>query len=350
MSKRVRISNERVNSHGFRVLTSGMDVSQYSRNPVLLYMHERGQVIGYMKDVEVKDGEVTGEPVFDEATELSKRCKKQFEFGSLKMVSAGLEIYETSDDAALLAKEQKRPTVTRCKLYEVSLVDVGSNDDAIVLKMDGRTVNLAAGEACPLPLIATSYKLQATSDADSATSYELQATSDADPATSYELQATSDINPKQNEKQMELKEVAQLLGLQETATEAEVRDRIQLMKGEHERLESAEKQLSELNKARVESLVERGIGEKRIDASKREEFVALFTEIGAEKAEKLLCSMAQQVKPSQLIQSGQTAAGAPTADGWKSLHDVPCEQLMKLKQEQPEEYARLYKAEYGMEL
>ena len=56
MSKRVRISNESVNSYGFRVLTSGMEVAQYQRNPVLLYMHERGQVIGYMKDVQVKDG------------------------------------------------------------------------------------------------------------------------------------------------------------------------------------------------------------------------------------------------------------------------------------------------------
>ena len=45
----------------------------------------------------VEDGEVTGELVFDEATDLSKRCKKQFEFGSLRMVSAGIDILELSD-------------------------------------------------------------------------------------------------------------------------------------------------------------------------------------------------------------------------------------------------------------
>ncbi len=77
MGKRVRITNESLNSYGTRILTSGMDVEQYRRNPVLLYMHERGQVIGYMKDIAVEGGEVTGEPVFDCATELSRRCKKQ---------------------------------------------------------------------------------------------------------------------------------------------------------------------------------------------------------------------------------------------------------------------------------
>ena len=89
MGKRVRISNCSINSYGTRVLTSGMDVVQYQRNPVLLYMHERGQVIGCVKDLKVEGEEKTGELLFDEATELSKRCKKQWEFGSLKMVSVG---------------------------------------------------------------------------------------------------------------------------------------------------------------------------------------------------------------------------------------------------------------------
>ena len=75
-AKRIRITNDSLNSYGFRVLTSGMNVEQYNRNPVLLYMHERGQVIGLVKDIKLEDNEVTGELVFDEATELSKRCKK----------------------------------------------------------------------------------------------------------------------------------------------------------------------------------------------------------------------------------------------------------------------------------
>ena len=104
MSKRVRISNDSLNSYGTRVLTSGMDVAQYCRNPVLLYQHERGTVIGYVKDLKVEDNEVTGELMFDEASELSKRCKKQYEFGSLRMVSAGIDILEMSEEKELLVQ------------------------------------------------------------------------------------------------------------------------------------------------------------------------------------------------------------------------------------------------------
>lgn len=147
--KRVRITNDSLNSYGTRVLTAGMNVEQYQRNPVLLYMHERGNVIGYVKDLKVEDGEVTGELMFDEASELSVRCKKQYEFGSLKMVSAGLNILETSEDPELLVQGQTSPTVTKSKLFEVSLVDIGANDDAIVLRRTARRLLSARTASVP---------------------------------------------------------------------------------------------------------------------------------------------------------------------------------------------------------
>jgi len=153
MDRRVRISNDTLNSYGTRVLTAGMSVAQYQRNPVLLYMHERGNVIGYMKDVRVEDGEVTGEPVFDCASELSRRCKRQWEFGSLKMVSAGLDIVELSEEPGLLVEGQTSPTISKSKLFEVSIVDIGANDDAIRLRKDGRTITLGKGGESPLPLL-----------------------------------------------------------------------------------------------------------------------------------------------------------------------------------------------------
>ena len=183
--KRVRITNDSLNSYGTRVLTAGMNVEQYQRNPVLLYMHERGNVIGYVKDLKVEDGEVTGELMFDEASELSTRCKKQYEFGSLKMVSAGLDILETSEDPELLVQGQTSPTVTKSKLFEVSLVDIGANDDAIVLQKDGKKITLGKDSECPLPMLNNN-----------------------------------------NQKQMEQKQYALQLGLPETATDAEITAKI----------------------------------------------------------------------------------------------------------------------------
>ena len=149
---------------------------------------------------------------------------------------------------------------------------------------------------------------------------------------------------------MTLKDVALMVGLQETATEAEVRDRIQLMLDNKKRLDEANAELARLAKARTEALVDRGIAERRIDAAKREEMVTLFGKLGADEAEKLMAGMAQQVKPMDLIQPGTAATLGASPEGWKSLHDVPADQLLKLKAERPEEYARLYKAEYGLEL
>ena len=160
MSKRVRISNDSLNSYGTRVLTSGMNVEQYCRNPVLLYQHERGQVIGYVKDLQVENDEVTGELMFDCASELSKRCKKQYEFGSLRMVSVGIDILELSDDKQHLVQGQTSPTITKSKLFEVSLVDIGANDDAIVLQKDGKRITLGKDGECPLPLLNNNNNFQ----------------------------------------------------------------------------------------------------------------------------------------------------------------------------------------------
>lgn len=52
MGKRARLTDDSLNTHGGRVMTAGIELAQYERNPVLLYMHERGKVIGYIKDLE----------------------------------------------------------------------------------------------------------------------------------------------------------------------------------------------------------------------------------------------------------------------------------------------------------
>lgn len=304
MGKRVRISNDRLNSYGTRVLTSGMDTEQYERNPVLLYMHERGNVIGYVKDLEVKDGEVTGELMFDEATELSKRCKKQFEFGSLKMVSAGLDIIELSEDGEYLVEGQTSPTITKSKLFEVSVVDIGANDDAIVLKKDGKQITLGRDGECPLPLL-------------------------------------NNNNNHQKREEMENKTIALQLGLPETATEAEITAKLTSLK-------SAEAEKSKLEQARITGLVERAVGEKRLGESNKEEFINLGKKVGYEELEKVLKAMQPQAKLTAILNGGHAKEDEEVK--YTKLSEVPSTEILTLREQNPKEYARLYKAEYGMEL
>lgn len=309
MSKRVRISNDSLNSYGTRVLTAGMNVEQYCRNPVLLYMHERGNVIGYVKDIKVENNEVTGELVFDEATELSKRCKKQFEFGSLKMVSAGLDIIEMSEDSAHLVAGQTSPTITKSKLFEVSVVDIGANDDALVLKKDGKRITLGRDGECPLPELSN--------------------------------------NHQKTKSEMENKAIALQLGLPETATDAEIADRIGALKTAGEENAKLQKENDALTLANITSLVEKAIGEKRIGAENKQQFIDLGKKIGAEDLENVLSAMSPQVKLSAVLGPHGTAK-TETAT-YKKLSEVPGDKLLEIREQQPDEYKRLYKAEYGME-
>ena len=310
MGKRVRISNESLNCYGFRVLTAGVNVEQYKRNPVLLYMHERGNVVGYVKDPKVENDEVTGELMFDCASESSERCQKQFEFGSLRMVSAGFEIIETSEDPTMLVPGQTRPTITKSRLFEVSVADVGANDDAIVLEKDGKQITLSKDGVCGLPLI--------------------------------------NQNNNQHQEDMEQKIIALQLGLPETATEKEISEKLVQLNALQQENETLKAEKQKLSEARIVQLVDTAIVEKRLDAQHKEQFVKLGGQIGAEELEKTLQAMKPQVKLSAMLGHH---GGAPEPAGEKTytkLSEVPADELVKLRAENVEEYKKLYEAEYGM--
>ena len=297
MGKRVRISNDSINSYGTRVLTSGLDISQYEKNPVLLWMHRRGQVIGYMKDLKKENDELTGEPVFDEATELSRTLKKQWEEGSLKMVSIGADVLETSKAAADMAEGQTEATITRSKLYEVSLVDIGANDDAIVLRKDGTDIRLAKDE--------------------------------------------DTIN--KNEEDMITKELAVILGLGEDAQEQDILTAAKAMKEENDSAKATAAELSQMRKAEIVRLVGEAEKDGRIEEKDRDVFLSLGEKDGAEALQKVLAAMKPRVKLSSLIASGRTA-------DVKSLHDMSADEIRALRETDKAEYARLYREEYGIEL
>ena len=309
MGKRVRISNDSLNSYGTRVLTAGMDVQQYERNPVLLYMHERGNVIGYVKDLKVENNEVSGELVFDEASELSKRCKKQYEFGSLRMVSVGIDIVEMSEDPQYITAGQASPTITKSKLYEVSLVDVGANDDALVMRKDGEKITLGKDGCSSLPQLNK-------------------------PQT-------------QTTKQMDQKVLALQLGLPEGADDAAISAAIGQLKAAKAENEGLKKDKAQLELANITAVVDGAISEKRITEEMKTQYVELGKKAGVESLKSVFATMQPRLKLSAVLGHH---GGAPTGNQqFSKLGEVPADQIAQLKAENPNEYKRLYKAEYGME-
>lgn len=324
--KRVRISNESVNCYGTRILTSGIDLAQYQRNPVLLYMHERGKVVGLVKDLKVEGQDITGELVFDEATDLSRQLKKQWEFGSVKMVSANFQILEASDDKQLLVEGQQRPTVTKSKLIEVSAVDIGGNDDAIVLTHEGKTISLSAGQNAidgVLPLLDNVSK-----------------------------------TPLKN-KEMELKDLAIKLGLKETATEAEVNEKLaSLSLAANEvtnlknQLRTVMEQQQAVELAAVTRAVETAIDEKRLAAGMKDHFVELGKKLGLEQLNLTLSAIQPQGKITAILHrtdNGNIVADPQDYSKYEKLSAVPANVMMDLHDNHHDEFVRLYQAEYGFE-
>lgn len=311
MGKRARLTDDSLNSHGSRVLTSGVDTTQYERNPVLLYMHERGRVIGYMKEIEVKEGEITGEPVFDCATELSKQCKKQWEVGSLRMVSIGIDVLELSEEPQHLLAGQTSPTITKSRIFETSIVDIGANDNAIVMRHNGKQITLGRDSENPLPLLNINNQ------------------------------------PKTTEKEMELKTIAQKLGLPETADEPTVLAKIGDLNRTAAETEQLKKEKEALTLAQVTAAVETAIKENRVTADKKEHFINLGKSVGIETLKATLEAMAPAVKLSQTINPASGSTPRAGEKSYSKLSEVPEDELRKMRGENPAEYRRLFKAEYG---
>lgn len=129
------ISDESVNSYGYIVKTDGIDTTAFERNPVMLYMHERKTVVGRWENIRKEGNKLLADAVFDESTELGKTVKAQVENGFLRSASIGVDIIEDTVINGI-------KTVIKCSLFEVSIVDIPANQNALKLYRKGNRKRL----------------------------------------------------------------------------------------------------------------------------------------------------------------------------------------------------------------
>ena len=310
--KEAIISTERINSYGSRVLTAGIDLTQYEKNPIVLFMHRRGRKedmpIGIMTNLRVENGILYGTPKFDDDTEDERNISKKWDRGTLRMLSAGLDIIEWSEDPALLVAGQTRPTITKSKLIEVSVVDIGANDDALQVGLyhEGKLLTLAAGEEnSHLPLLALSTP--------------------KDPEK----------QPQNNNKKKNMEKILLKLGLAPGATEDEAVAAIGRLQEEK----------ATMSLARITDSVERAIKEKRINADKKEKYLNLGKQIGLDSLNALFADMPPAQKPLDLVKA---VGGSGTATDVKlTWATATADQLVDLRDNNREEYVRLYREHFG---
>ena len=270
MSKEAIISSSRLNCYGTRVLTEGGDLEQYRKNPTLLYMHRRGSrndmPIGIIENLRVEGDFIYGTPKFDTDTEEEKIIAAKWERGTLRMLSAGIEILEWSEDPQYLVQGQTRPTIVKWKLEEVSVVDIGANDDALQLAQlykDGKPLTLAMGEENEhLPLLNTN--------------------------TAVSMEDGEAEKIQTNKTTFQMNKILLKLGLPTNATEDAVVQQIEALMNENKQL-----RLAAINDA-----VAAAIAEHRITEAQKAHFVNLGEKVGIEELRNTLSCFQPVTKPT----------------------------------------------------
>ena len=145
--KRIIFSTETPNDQGGIIGNDVIDFNRYRANPVILYQHNWEEApIGLMADIQLIGGKWTGIPTFHRLTEKSREVADMYEAGAIKASSIGGEaIWENTGrkiknpntgEYELESKldENGNRTCKRFNLYEISIVTLPSNPDAVTLE------------------------------------------------------------------------------------------------------------------------------------------------------------------------------------------------------------------------
>lgn len=119
------------NSYGFRILNKGINLKRFKANPVMLDMHYNSTwaTIGRWENLRIEGTRLMADPVFDIEDADAKKVAGKVERGFLKGASMGVsfnrEFMKQTPDGNW--------ELTKCDLYEASIVAIPSNPDAIRL-------------------------------------------------------------------------------------------------------------------------------------------------------------------------------------------------------------------------
>jgi HK97 family phage prohead protease len=137
------------NSYGFKIPNAGISLERFNANPVMLDGHwnDTSNVIGKWTEVRVEGSELSGEPDFVPDDTKASEIMKKVEGGYIRGCSMGVTF--NRDDM----KQQPDGSwvLTKCELYEVSIVAIPSNSRALRLyaangvEMKEEEVKLAVG-------------------------------------------------------------------------------------------------------------------------------------------------------------------------------------------------------------
>ena len=278
------VSDESRNTHGFVILTNGIDFSDFAKNPIMYYMHERyGGVIGRWENIRIEGEQLLMDAVLDDSTALGKQVKAQVEKGFLRCASIGIEKPEYRDINGV-------QTCVKCHLREVSIVDIPANRNAVKLfNPQGCEVFTLADcvEKSADPLRRTIIAALGLSD------------------RSNDAEILSALEPRLNELKVPENEVSRAvrLGLIEDCD----KDEYMAMACADIKAFNTVIERKELRaKANFEAVFLQACRSGRVDASSREVFAEVVEHCGYALCERLLSALPKRINVADLISGEDT--------------------------------------------
>jgi hypothetical protein len=148
IDKEFCLTDNSVNVYGYRLLTEGLDLAQYKKNPIGFLMHEReGGVLVKWEDFRTEGDKLFGKPVINLSHPKGADIAGQVENGFINAASMGkIVVLEASDAKDLMLPTQTGPTVTKWFPREISFVDIPGNHNALannLFDINDNELNLA---------------------------------------------------------------------------------------------------------------------------------------------------------------------------------------------------------------
>lgn len=239
------LHDESLNTHGFRMLTSGADLTEFRKNPVMLLNYDDWVLpIGRWVNIRIEEGKILADADFDLEDRRGSEVARKVAGGYIRACSIGAWATESSNAPEVLLRGQTLPTVTKWQVREASICTIGANHNALAL------------------YDAYGGKINMESKTDIETVIQLID------------------NPNKRIETPMNKEMIKILTLSDTATEEEVVQAVKKLREEKQELQDMlrkiEAQEHEARLRKATELVDTAIRTGQLHASARESVLKLF--------------------------------------------------------------------------
>jgi HK97 family phage prohead protease len=310
------VNDHSKNCYGCRIATQGIDTDQFLKNPIMLYDHDsyKRLPIGTWKNLKKEAEKMFADPEFDSDDEFAVQVKNKVTKNIIKMASVSIEPVRWEEEA------DGTINIIESILHEISIVPFGGNKNAFKLcDNKGNRIEMKDAKEYLLKLNNSSSKPVMAGKNENSHELLCAAMNLSENTTSSEL-ITKVLNLSQRISSLESEKTALL------AEKQQLQDKIDLA-DKHKKLDTA-------------------VAEKRITLAQKESFLNL----SMADLDTVLNSIPKAADLSNVPNNGgrQELNGR---ENWTfndySKNDP--EALAQIKLNDKPEYARMFKAQFGVE-